>query len=413
MKKLTEFLKQTKKYNLKYIEQNFLTNDVKEILLKYNLTIHELCYRLKNNIALDEKFLCKQCGTKIIFDRKHYYKDFCNKKCSGKYSAQGESARKRVATNIERYGTSCTLHNKDIHQKALETWKQKYNTDSPNKSNIVKDKKKQAYLKKFGVDNYSKTKEYKEKVKQTNIEKFGKESYTQTDEYKDRVKQICLEKYGVDHYTKSKEYRDRLKDFKEKYKQTCLEKYGTEYYEQSDVYKKKFDKILAKRKETFKKKYGVESYSESAEYKARLSEIQEKRYQTQKRNQTFNSSKPEKLAHEMLQQKFSKVMSQYKSALYPFKCDFYIPEKDLYVECHFGFFHNGKPFDKNNIEHLKELEDIKSKVTKFSRNNKYKQLIYTWTDLDVRKLETFKKNKLNYKIFYTLDEFKDWLTSQI
>jgi len=411
MKKLIEFLKQTKKYNLKYIEQNFLTGDVKEVLFKYNLTIHELCFRLKNNIDLDKQFFCKQCGTKIVFDRKHHYKDFCSRECSGKHSAQSESIKKRIATNIERYGVSCTLQDKNVHQKVLETWKQKYNTDSPNQSGVVKDKKKQAYLKKFRVDNYSKTKEFKEKVKQTNIKKFGKESYTQTDEYKNRVKQTCLEKYGVDHYTKSKDYRDRLKDFKDKYKQTCLEKYGTEYYEQSDVYKKKFNKILAKRKETFKKKYGVESYSESAEYKARLPEIQEKRYQTQKRNHTFNSSKLEKHAYKMLQQKFKEVIFQYKSEKYPFKCDFYIPEKDLYIECHFGFFHNGKPFDKNNIEHLKELEDIKLHANKFKRNNKYKQLIYTWTDLDVRKLECFKKNNLNYKIFYTLDELKDWLTS--
>jgi len=35
-------------------------------------------------------------------------------------------------------------------------------------------------------------------------------------------------------------------------------------------------------------------------------------------------------------------------------------------------------------------------------------MIYTWTDLDVRKLETFKKNNLNYKIFYTEKEFNKW-----
>lgn len=35
-------------------------------------------------------------------------------------------------------------------------------------------------------------------------------------------------------------------------------------------------------------------------------------------------------------------------------------------------------------------------------------MIYTWTDLDPRKLQTFKQNNLNYKIFYNLDEFLDW-----
>ena len=39
----------------------------------------------------------------------------------------------------------------------------------------------------------------------------------------------------------------------------------------------------------------------------------------------------------------------------------------------------------------------------------YDKIIYTWTDLDVRKLECFKDNNLNYKIFYSLNELKEWI----
>ena len=60
------------------------------------------------------------------------------------------------------------------------------------------------------------------------------------------------------------------------------------------------------------------------------------------------------------------------------------PNKDrLYVFIH--------PFDENNDEDMKKLTIWRTKNTKF-----YNQAIYVWTDLDVRKRNIAKKNKLNY-----------------
>ena len=39
-------------------------------------------------------------------------------------------------------------------------------------------------------------------------------------------------------------------------------------------------------------------------------------------------------------------------------------------------------------------------IEKSKNSNYYKNAIYTWTDLDVRKLNTFKSNNLNYEIIY-------------
>jgi hypothetical protein len=104
--------------------------------------------------------------------------------------------------------------------------------------------------------------------------------------------------------------------------------------------------------------------------------------------------------------KFNKddIERQYKSKLYPFACDFYIKSLDLYIEYNGNWTHGKESFDKDNLEHQSIVEAWKSKSTKF-----YKNAIYTWTDLDVRKLETFKKNNLNYKIFWNLEEVEDWL----
>ena len=39
----------------------------------------------------------------------------------------------------------------------------------------------------------------------------------------------------------------------------------------------------------------------------------------------------------------------------------------------------------------------------------YQRAIDTWSKLDILKYETAKKNKLNYLIFYSLEELKQWL----
>ena len=35
-------------------------------------------------------------------------------------------------------------------------------------------------------------------------------------------------------------------------------------------------------------------------------------------------------------------------------------------------------------------------------------MINIWAKYDPLKLQTFKKNKLNYKIFYNIEQFKNW-----
>lgn len=128
----------------------------------------------------------------------------------------------------------------------------------------------------------------------------------------------------------------------------------------------------------------------------------EKAIYTKRTNNTFNTSKPEENAHKLLKEKYPKVCRQYSSEVYPFACDFYIMELDLYIECHFGWMHGGKPFDsEEDVLYIKWKQKSMEKPI-------YKQALYTWTDLDVRKLKTFRKNKLNYKIFYTFEEFINW-----
>ena len=55
--------------------------------------------------------------------------------------------------------------------------------------------------------------------------------------------------------------------------------------------------------------------------------------------------------------------TQYKSELYPFCCDFYFPDNDLYLEINAHWTHGYHPFDSTNKDDLLLLEQWKKKNT--------------------------------------------------
>lgn len=137
---------------------------------------------------------------------------------------------------------------------------------------------------------------------------------------------------------------------------------------------------------------------------SKLIDIKEKKINTMKQNNSYNKSQDEEFAYKKLILKFGKqdVIRQYKSKKYPFPCDFYVPSKKLYIECNFHWTHGIGPFKKSS-EDLKQIEEWQTKNT-----NYYNNAIHVWTKADPLKLQTFIANKLNYKIFYTLQDFEEW-----
>lgn len=82
---------------------------------------------------------------------------------------------------------------------------------------------------------------------------------------------------------------------------------------------------------------------------------------------------------------------------YPFQCDFYIISEDKFIELHSCWTHGGMPFDENNPMCIEKLNMWQEKA---KTSNYYKNAIYTWTDLDVRKLKIAKENNLNFVAIY-------------
>ena len=87
--------------------------------------------------------------------------------------------------------------------------------------------------------------------------------------------------------------------------------------------------------------------------------------------------------------------------MYPFNCDFYFPDSDLYLEINAHWTHGGHPFDSTNKDDLLLLEQWKKKNTEF-----YNNAVIVWTVRDVLKRDTAKKNNLNYLEVFT-DNIED------
>lgn len=125
-----------------------------------------------------------------------------------------------------------------------------------------------------------------------------------------------------------------------------------------------------------------------------------KQYLTRRNNNTFNTSSSEnKLYEQLLKEHNSKtIYRNYKDdKRYPFYCDFYIKEDDLFIELNAHWTHGGMPYDPNNAKCQEQLEkwQEKAKTSKF-----YENAIYTWTVRDVKKQQCAKENNLNYKVIY-------------
>ena len=179
-------------------------------------------------------------------------------------------------------------------------------------------------------------------------------------------------------------------DIKNKLNSTKIERYGDRTYNNIEKLKKTLSnkdndfwkKRIKKSIETRINKNNGKYFSESTIQKI---------YTTKSKNKSFNTSKNEDNFSSFLDEIKLVYIRQYKSDLYPFSCDFYIPSIDLYIEIQGTWTHGGHPFDKDNIDDIKKLNLWKEKNTPY-----YDNAIYAWTDLDVRKRKIALDNKLNY-----------------
>lgn len=248
---------------------------------------------------------------------------------------------------VKAFQTYCSqiCKNRDTrhNEKMRETFMLKYGVDNPLKSFDIRMKNKQILLEKYGDENFNN----REKAERTNIKKFGVNTPLKNRKCIELGRQTCMKKYGVVNYAQTKEH------------------------------------IIA----------------------THTPEVNKHRNETRRKNHTFNTSKSEDNSYILLQSYFFDIKRNYSSNVYPFQCDFYIPNLNLYIECNYHWTHGFHPFDENSKEDIKCLSILKERNTKY-----YNNAIKTWTIRDVNKRNVAIQNKLNYKEFWNYNELETWLS---
>lgn len=168
--------------------------------------------------------------------------------------------------------------------------------------------------------------------------------------------------------------------------------------------------ILAKCNETVLNKYGVKNpwLIPQVKENAHSQEALQKHYETLKKNKTFKVSEQENECYEILKQYFSNIKRNYKTNKYPFKCDFYIPEIDCYIECNFHWTHGNMKYDGRKHACKYKLNEWKEKAKK---SQYYLNAINVWTYRDIVKYKCAKKYKLNYIVLWDLQDLNTWIDS--
>ena len=389
------------------LKGKLLKNIPNNILLYLNnrysdsLSVKETLYRIKHNIEI--RPVCPICGNNVLFNKKGYFSTTCSKECTNKLRKQHIDE-----TLIKLYGTT-TYNNVE---KTKKTCLEKYGVENVAQDNNVKNKTKKTCLEKYGVEYITQSNTFKQKTKETCLEKYGVEYITQSNTFKQKTKETCLEKYGVEYATQSE-------TTKQKTKESCLEKYGVEYATQSEATKQKTKEtclekygvespllsvdIQEKIKQTNIRRYGVEVACNNSEIRKKIintfkSETsQQKRNNTLSKNNTWNTSSIELLIKQFLLDNNINFIYQYKSDVYPFNCDFYFPDNDLYLEIQGSWTHGGHPYNENDINDIKLANIWKNSSSKYY-NNAYQ----TWVIRDVTKRNIAKQNKLNYHEIFSI-----------
>lgn len=209
--------------------------------------------------------ICPVCGkpTNYINFNKGY-NICCSVKCSRNYSATKEKSKQTCLekygveyvtqaqqmkdrsrqTCLEKYGVEHVLQNKDIMGKVRQTNKERHGVEYAGQISEGKEKSKRTCLEKYGVEYTAQSQQMKVHARQTCIEKYGVGHPMQADIIKKKAMQTCMQRYGVDNVAQYNPIRDKFvsttidkyggvglgsPELRQKISNTCLERYGAEW----------------------------------------------------------------------------------------------------------------------------------------------------------------------------------------
>ena len=163
-------------------------------------------------------------------------------------------------------------------------------------------------------------------------------------------------------------------------------------------------RIRAKTVSTNQERYGVAYFTQLPEHHLeqshRMSDpAHQRRILSAKReNGTLATSAPEDALYELLVEYVNQhgmtVVRQYRDEKrYPFAVDFYIPERDLFIELNGSWSHGGHWYE---ADREMDQKTVQTWLKKGEKSKYYRVALKTWTQRDVRKREAARRSELNY-----------------
>lgn len=316
--------------------------------LSYHLKSHNLSYKEYYDTYLKKpnEGICIICSkpTSFIGDK---YKECCSYKCTC-------LLRYGVDHNSKIPEIKIKMHTAEAHEKQKRTCIEKYNGLGFGSSKI-REKVNKSKLEHYGNQNYNN----REKAAKTNLNKIGKKSYLELSEVHNK---------GI--------IASKTQKTKDKIKATNLKRYNVSCPLQKEEVRQKAQTDLAK----------------------------QKRHDTKLMNGWLQNKIEELFKQKLIELKID-YLHNYKSDLYPYSCDFYLPKFDLYIEIncywtHGSHFYTDNEIDKNMVNFYKD-----------KNNDAYRKAIYTWTVSDITKRNCAIKNNLNYVVLWNKQQINQFLDS--
>ena len=191
-------------------------------------------------------------------------------------------------------------------------------------------------------------------------------------------------RYGVDHPSQRASFRQRVSQY------------------MSDPENQR--RIRAKTVATNQERYGVAYFTQLPEHRLeqshRMSDPAHQRriLSTKRENGTLSTSSSEDVLYGLLveyaDQHGMTVVRQYcDEKRYPFAVDFYIPERDLFIELNGSWSHGGHWYE---ADREMDQRTVQTWLKKGKKSKYYRVALKTWTKRDVRKREAARQAELNY-----------------
>lgn len=356
-----------------------------------------------------------------------------------------EFQEKGVQTRVERYGgkftfsadsslaesarASFALHMtdeafaEDLRSRKAAATRDRYGVDYPSQSPLVQAKTRATFRERYGVDHPSQRQEARTKQaavaradgkrrsaisRQTNLARYGVEYTSQLPANRARQSKLMI-----------RTHPDRNK----KARATTLDKYGVPYVSQrperraahSSFMKINGVEFAARSRMTSLKRYGVDHHAQTDQRRKSQSlrmldpEHQRRINAAKRANNSFNTSAPEEELYGLLVGYFGKdqVLRQHNDPSYNYRCDFYIPSRDLFIELNGTWTHGGHWFDQDDHRDRQVVERWRAKSAAY-----YKTAILQWCQRDTARRNAAGAARLNYVTFWDsqhLDDARLWL----